>query len=177
MTFDLTSEQQALVARAGTLTSLPPLAMDAVLAVEARAAEQGGEAAITALGGRDHAQPVLLAAAALVGMGRAALAHTREWMAANGVKPGPDETVPHWTFADAATEVAAARLLTYSAAQSFDRREDTAGAIPRAHAFAARAAAQAVDAGIRVMGAAGAARGGLLDRLASDVRALQVGRG
>jgi hypothetical protein len=174
MTFDLTPEQQALVARAATLTSLPAAAMDAVLAVETRAAAEGGEAALAALGGRGHAQPGLLAAAALVGIGRAALAHAREWMVASGVKPGPDETVPHWTFADAATEVAAARLLTYSAAQSLDRREDTADAIARAHAFAARAAAQAVDAGIRVMGAAGYVPGSLLERLAHEARTLQV---
>jgi hypothetical protein len=176
MTFDLTPEQQALVAAAATLTSLPARALEAVLAVEERTALQGA-AALAALGGRDHAHPLLLAAAAAVGIGRAAVAHAREWMLANGVKPGPDETVPHWAFADGATEVAAARLLTYHAAQVIDRGEDAADAVPRAHDFATRAAGQAIDAAIRVMGAAGYAPGSLLDRLSHEARTLQVARG
>jgi alkylhydroperoxidase family enzyme len=52
MTFDLTPEQQALVAGAATLTSLPRRAMDAVLAIEERTALRGSEDALNALGGR-----------------------------------------------------------------------------------------------------------------------------
>ena len=93
-------------------------------------------------------------------------------MKKTGVKPGPDETTPHWAFADGATEVAAARMLTYSAAQMLDRGENAEDAITRAHAFAANAAQLAVDAAIRVVGAAGLTRGGLLDRLSRDARTL-----
>jgi hypothetical protein len=116
----------------------------------------------------------LVAAAVALGIGRAAVAHAIASMKKSGVKPGPDETAPHWTFADGATDVAAAKLLTYNAAQMLDRNEDAAGAVTRAHAFAARAAQHAVDAAIKVEGAAGYLKGGLLERLSRDARTLQV---
>ena len=174
MTFDLTPEQQALVAGAATLTSLPPRAQDAVLAIEERSALKGSDDALTTLGGRQHAQPLLMAAAAAIGIGRAAIEHAKEWMQSHGVKPGPDETVPHWAFADGATDVEAARLLTYSAAQILDRGENADDAITRAHVFAAHAAQRAVDAAIRVVGAAGYSQGSLLERLSHEARALSL---
>lgn len=128
--------------------------------------EVGGESA--KLKGR------LVAAAVALGIGRAAIAHAIASMKRTGVKPGPDETAPHWAFADGATDVAAARLLTYSAAQVFDRGEDAQTLIARAHAFAAAAAQRAVDAAIRVEGTAGYSKGGLLERLSRDARTLQV---
>lgn len=169
MTFDLTPEQQSIVARAATLTALPARAVDAVLALEERAALHGSHTALAALHARQHTQPLLMMAAAALGVGRAALAHAREWMLSNGVKPGPDETTPHWAFADGATEVAAARMLTYHAAQLLDRGEDAADAISRAHAFAAGAAQRAVDAAIRVVGYT---KGSVLERLLADARML-----
>jgi alkylation response protein AidB-like acyl-CoA dehydrogenase len=116
----------------------------------------------------------LVAAAVALGIGRAAVAHAIASMKQAGVKPGPDETAPHWTFADGATDVAAARLLTYNAAQMLDRHEDAARAVSRAHAFAARAAQHAVDAAIEVEGAAGYLKGSLLERLSRDVRTVRV---
>jgi len=116
----------------------------------------------------------LVAAAVALGIGRAAIAHAIQSMKKSGVKPGPDETAPHWTFADGATDVAAARLLTYNAAQSLDRKDSARDVISRAHLFAANAAQRAVDAAIRVEGAAGYAKGGLLERLSRDARTLQV---
>lgn len=171
MTFDLTPEQQEVVSRAAKLTALPDRMLDAVLAIEARAALQGGDEALTSLRGREHAQPLLMAAAAALGVGRAAIAHAREWMLMNGVKPGPDTAVPHWAFADGATDVEAARLLTYEAAQTVDRGERATDAVARAHALSASAAQRAIDAAIRVVGVT---EGGLLDRLAHDVRRLHV---
>jgi alkylation response protein AidB-like acyl-CoA dehydrogenase len=112
----------------------------------------------------------LVAAAVALGIGRAAIDHA----IASMKKPGPDETAPHWTFADGATEVAAARLLTYNAAQMLDRNESAGALIERAHVFAANAAQQAVDAAIRVEGASGYKHGGLLERLSRDARTLQV---
>jgi alkylation response protein AidB-like acyl-CoA dehydrogenase len=91
-----------------------------------------------------------------------------------GVKPGPDEYAPHWTFADGATDVAAARLLTYDAAQKLDRNEDADAAVTRAHILSAMAAARAVEAAIKVEGPWGYAKGGLLERLSRDARTLQV---
>jgi alkylation response protein AidB-like acyl-CoA dehydrogenase len=128
--------------------------------------EVSGEAA--------RAKGRLVAAAVALGIGRAAVAHAMQSMKRTGVKPGPDETAPHWTFADGATEVAAARLLTYSAAQSIDRGDHAESIVARAFDFAARAAQQAVDAAIRVEGTAGYVKGGLLERLSRDARTLQV---
>jgi hypothetical protein len=170
MTFDLTPEQQDLIARAAALTSLPPRALDAVLAIEERSARQGGDEALSALGGREHLQPLLMAAAAALGIGRAAVAHAREWMVSNGIKADPDQSVPHWAFADGATEVAAARMLTYEAAQMVDRGEEAGEAVARAHAFAANAALRAIDAAIRVVGYS---KGSVLDRLNGEARTLQ----
>jgi Acyl-CoA dehydrogenase, C-terminal domain len=116
----------------------------------------------------------LVAAAVALGIGRAAIAHAIASMKKADVKPGPDETAPHWTFADGATDVAAARLLTYNAAQLLDIKQAADDAIARAHLFAANAAERAVDAAIRVEGAAGYAKGGLLERLSRDARTLQV---
>ena len=92
-----------------------------------------------------------------------------------GVKPGPDETAPHWALADGATEVAAARLLTYSAAQMLDRGENAEDADHAARRCSRPTPRErAVDAAIRVEGATGYAKGGLLERLSRDARTLQV---
>lgn len=201
MTFDLTPEQQALVAGAKTIKTLPERAMDAVLVVEELAAGnpsrgarfgfegvggksnataalmpglEGSEAALASIPDTNRMRARLVAAAVALGVGRAAIAHTLEWMKQMGVKPGPDERAPYWAFADGATEVAAARLLAYHAAQALDRGEDADDAITRAQVFAAKAAAMAVDAAMRVVGAAGYTKGSLLERLARDAQTLQV---
>lgn len=175
MTFDLTPEQQALVSGAGGATALPAGALNAVLVVEARAAAEGGEAAMAALGGRGHAEPRLMAAAAVLGVGRAAVEHAVRGMKQAGVAPGPDETTPYWTLADGATDVAAARVLICDAAQLLDRGEDAGDAVTRALALATAAAQRAVDAAIEVAGADGFGDGGLLDRLLRDARTLSRG--
>ena len=201
MTFDLTPAQQALIANAKTATTLPARAMDAVLVVEEIASSdpahgarlgfeglggqgrsaatplaglEGSEAALAAIPDNGKTRARLMAAAVALGIGRAAIAHAIASMKKTGVKPGPDETAPHWVFADGATDVAAARVLTYSAAQMLDRNEAADDVVARAHAFAARAAQVAVDAAIRVEGAAGYSKGSLLERLSRDARTLQV---
>ena len=201
MTFDLTPAQQALIANAKTATTLPSQAIDAVLVVEEIATSdpaqgarfgfeglggpggstatplaglEGSEAALAAIPASGKTRARLIAAAVALGIGRAAIAHAIASMKKTGVKPGPDETAPHWVFADGATDVAAARVLTYSAAQMLDRNEAADDVVARAHAFAAKAAQIAVDAAIRVEGAAGYVKGGLLERLSRDARTLQV---
>lgn len=116
----------------------------------------------------------LAAAAVALGVGRAAIAHAIASMKKSGVKPGPDEYAPHWTFADGATEVAAARVLAFDAAQKLDRQDDADASATRAHIFAANAAVRAVEAAIKVEGPWGYAKGGLLERLSRDARTLQV---
>jgi hypothetical protein len=201
MTFDLTAEQQQLVAGATMATTLPAQAIDAVLVVEelsskepARGARfgfegvggksnttatlmpglEGSEAALASIPESNRIRAKLIAAAVALGVGRAAIEHALDWMKKSGVKPGPDETAPHWAIADGATDVAAARLLTYGAAQMLDRGENAEDAITRALNFAAIAAERAVESAIRVVGAAGFTRGGILDRLSRDARTLQV---
>ena len=175
MNFDFTPEQQALIAKASTLAALPDTALDAVLVEEERARHEA--APDTPFGYEDEPNPIrarLIAAAAALGIGRAAVTHALAFMKANDVRPGPDTTVPHWAFADGATEVEAARLLTYAAAQAVDRGEPSETLVARVLDFAARAAQHAVDAAIRVEGVAGNAKGGLLERLARDARTLGV---
>ena len=201
MTFDLTPEQATLVATARTVVSLPPKAADAVLVIEERASTDPAEAArfgFEGVGGRSNTTAALLpglegseaalasvpeanrirarlmAAAVALGVGRAAVAHAVAALKKRDVKPGPETTVPHWTLADGATDVQAARLLTYSAAQSLDRGEPAADQIARALEFASNAALRAVDAAIRVEGVGGYTKNGLLERLSRDARTLQV---
>jgi alkylation response protein AidB-like acyl-CoA dehydrogenase len=131
-------------------------------------------AAVEIGAGPTRAKGRLAAAAISLGIGRAAVAHAISALKKHDLKPGPETAVPHWTLADGATDIAAARLLTYSAAQSFDRGEDSEGPIARALDFASKAAQRAVDAAIRVEGAAGYVKGGLLERLSRDARTLQV---
>ena len=201
MTFDFTPEQQALVSGASSMKTLPAPAIDAVLVVEeisSRDPSRGARFGFEGVGGKSHTTAAmmpglegseaalasipptnrirarLIAAAVALGVGRAAIQHTIESMKRLGVKPGPETTVPHWALADGATDVAAARLLTYGAAQMLDRGEDADDAVTRAHVFAADAAQRAVDAAIRVEGADGYTKGGLLERLSLDARTLQV---
>lgn len=116
----------------------------------------------------------LAAAAVALGVGRAAVKHAIASMKKNDVKPGPDTTIPHWALADGATEVEAARMLAYAAAQSLDRGNRSDDLISRALDYASRAAEQAVDAAIRIEGSSGYLKGSVLERLTRDARTLQV---
>ena len=116
----------------------------------------------------------LAAAAVALGVGRAAVKHAIASMRKADVKPGPDTTVPHWAVADGATEVEAARMLTYSAAQTMDRGTRADDLIARALDYAAVAAQRAVDAAIRIEGSAGYLKGSVLERLTRDSRTLLV---
>ena len=201
MTFDLTPDQKILISTARHAASLPAKAADAVLVIEERATVNPAEAArfgFEGAGGRSTTTAALLpglegseaalasipedkrifarliAAAVALGVGRAAIDHTVAAMKKLDIKPGPDTTVPHWALADGATDVQAARLLTYSAAQSFDRGEQTTDLITRALEFASQAAQRAVDAAIRVEGVGGYTKNGLLERLSRDARTLQL---
>ena len=201
MTFDFTPEQKTLISTARNAASLPQKATDAVLVIEERASANAAEAArfgFEGVGGRSNTTAALMpglegseaalssipeshrlrakliAAAIALGVGRAAVAHAVASMKKGDVKPGPDTTVPHRALADGATEVEAARMLTYSAAQSLDRGDRADDLITRALEYASKAAQRAVDAAIRVEGASGYLKGGLLERLSRDARTLQV---
>ncbi len=135
----------------------------------------GSEAALAAVGHEHPVRARLVAAAVALGVGRAAIAHSIAAMKAAGVRPGPEERAPHWVIADGATEVEAARMLTYRAAQALDNLEAVAGDLAaRAKEFAANAAEHAVAAAIRIEGPGGYVRDGLLERLTRDARTLTV---
>ena len=201
MTFDLTPEQKILVATAKLAAALPKKAADAVLVIEARASADAGEAArfgFEGVGGRSSTTAAMLpglegseaalasipdshrllakliAAAVALGVGRAAIDHTVAALKKLDIKPGPDTTVPHWALADGATEVEAARMLTYAAAQIFDLGQRADDVVARALDYASKAAQRAVDAAIRIEGTSGYTKGSLLERLTRDARTLQV---
>jgi alkylation response protein AidB-like acyl-CoA dehydrogenase len=174
MTFDFTPDQQSLITSALKATTLPQRAMEAVLVVEERVRQEHTAETFGFEGETNRIRARLIAAAAALGVGRAAIAHALAFMKTKDVKPGPDATVPHWAFADGATEIEAARLLTYSAAQAVDRGELVESLVTQACDFAVNAALRAVDAAIRVEGTAGYSKGSLLERLARDARTLQV---
>ena len=60
-----------------------------------------------------------------------------------------------WQLADVATDLEAARLLTYSAADAFDRGEEAAVAAAHAKKFASRVALTGISQCMQAMGAAG----------------------
>ena len=132
----------------------------------------GSEEALARVGGEANSlRARLVVAAVALGVGRAAIAHALAAMKTAGVRPGPDEQAPQWVIADSATEVEAARMVTYRAAQALDHNESGAAVlIARAKAFAANAAEHAADAAIRMEGPGGYVRGGVHERLTRAAR-------
>jgi alkylation response protein AidB-like acyl-CoA dehydrogenase len=144
-------------------------------------------AAACALGAREDAQPLtmtglrgardveqserghLVLAAVALGIGTAATGAALDELRRSKATPGEDVEKPHWVIADVATDLEAARLLTYKAARS-----GAAADVGLARLMASSAAARAVDAALRVIGPAALAEGHLIERLARDVRALSV---
>jgi alkylation response protein AidB-like acyl-CoA dehydrogenase len=122
---------------------------------------------------RADARGRLLFAAVACGVGCAAIEAALD--ALRGAAPGvEDQEKPHWVVADAATELEAARMLTLQAAGRIDEDGQADGFAAIAKLTATRAAAQAVDAALRVAGPGAFVRGAMLERLARDVRALSL---
>jgi hypothetical protein len=149
------------------------LAVDAALALPP--AEPEGRPSWSGLRGIDiaaardaapEAARDLAVAAVLIGLGRAALDVALGGLrAARGDGGKPEQQ--HWTVADAATELDAARLLLWRATASAPAGAGTAVAMAR---MQARTAAEAcVGAARRVLGARPGDVGERLDRLTRDV--------
>lgn len=115
----------------------------------------------------------LVMAAVAVGIGRAALTAALDTLR-ESARQSQDQEKPHWAVADAATEIAAARVLTLQAAQAIGDDEAAAGVVAMAKLTAARAAQAAVDVALRITGPQGFARGALLERLSRDARAVAL---
>jgi len=157
--------------------------LDAVLALETLAAASASVAAHVGLGiagtgpglaGLRGVAPIatpserqqLALAAVCLGLGRAALDEALAATRARGDRPaGEPDAPPHWMLADAATEMDAARLLVHAAA------DGQGVGTPAALVFAGAAAARAVEAALRIVGADGYRVGSVLERCSRDVRA------
>ena len=111
----------------------------------------------------------LVLAAAALGLGRGALADALAELRRPMPVSGVDVEKPHWVVADVATELDAARLLTYKAARTLNEAD-----IAVARLMATAAAGRAVDTALRVCGAEALKEGTRLERLSRDVRALAV---
>jgi alkylation response protein AidB-like acyl-CoA dehydrogenase len=138
------------------------------------AVDQGFRLAMWALdGGR-----VAIAAQAL-GIGEAALdaaiahAKTREQFG----EPIASYQAIQWMLADSATELAAARLLTWKAADAKDRQERSTFEAAMAKLAASEAAHHAADRAMQILASAGYRRGSLVERLFRDVRATEIYQG
>jgi len=136
--------------------------------------DQGFRLAMWALeGGR-----VAIAAQAL-GIGEAALgealahAKTREQFG----QPIANFQAIQWMLADSATELAAARLLTWKAADAKDRQERAVFEASMAKLAASEAAHRAADRAMQVLASAGYRRGSVVERLFRDVRATEIYQG
>lgn len=120
----------------------------------------------------ERAQLVLCAVA--IGVGRAAIAVAVQAMKSRGIKASGDETTPHWTLADAAAELAAARLLVLSAAQAVERSEAAEASLSMAARLSTTAAEGAVAAASLVVGVEGYRSGSPLERFTRDARTLTL---
>lgn len=80
-------------------------------------------------------------------------------------------------LADMATRLEAARLLTYRAAWLRDRAEPVTAAAAMAKWSATEAAQFVIDRALQMLGGRGVERGGILERLYREVRALRIYEG
>jgi butyryl-CoA dehydrogenase len=136
--------------------------------------DHGFQLAMWALdGGR-----IAIAAQAL-GIGEAALAEaiahakTREQFGA----PIATYQAIQWMLADAATELAAARMLTWKAADAKGRQDQCAVEASMAKLAASEAAHRAADKAMQILASAGYRRGSIVERLFRDVRATEIYQG
>jgi butyryl-CoA dehydrogenase len=136
--------------------------------------DQGFRIAMWALqGGR-----VAIAAQAL-GIGEAALDEAIAYAKSRqqfGQPIGNYEAI-QWMLADMATELAAARVLTYKAAAVKDGGGSSTVEASMAKLAASEAAHKAADKAMQVLASAGYRRGSVVERLFRDVRATEIYQG
>jgi alkylation response protein AidB-like acyl-CoA dehydrogenase len=136
--------------------------------------DQGFRVAMWALqGGR-----VAIAAQAL-GIGEAAIAEAIGFAKQRQAfgQPIANYQAIQWMLADAATELAAARMLTWKAADAKDRQERSTLEASMAKLAASEAAHKAADRAMQILASAGYRRGSVVERLFRDVRATEIYQG
>jgi len=136
--------------------------------------DQGFRLAMWALeGGR-----VAIAAQAL-GIGEAALdaaiAHAKGRQQFG--EPIANYQAIQWMLADSATELAAARLLTWKAADAKDRQERSAFEASMAKLAASEAAHRSTDRAMQILASAGYRRGSVVERLFNDAATTEIYQG
>jgi butyryl-CoA dehydrogenase len=82
-----------------------------------------------------------------------------------------------WMLADTATELDAARMLTYKAAAMADRQDWIAAEAAMAKLYASEAAHRAADRAMQILASAAYRRGSRVERLFRDVRATEIYQG
>ena len=121
---------------------------------------------------------VAIAAQAL-GVGQAALdealAHARRRETFG--RPIAKYQAVQWFLADMATDLEAARLLTYKAAASWDQGTLTGAEASMAKLAASESAHRAADKAMQVLASAGYRRGSTVERLFRDIRASEIYQG
>jgi alkylation response protein AidB-like acyl-CoA dehydrogenase len=138
------------------------------------AVDQGFRLAMWALqGGR-----VGVAAQAL-GIGGAAIAEAISFAKGRHTfgQPIAKYEAIQWMLADVATELEAARMLTWKAADAKDRQERSRRESSMAKLAASEAAHRATDRAMQIMASAGYRRGSTIERLFRDVRATEIYQG
>jgi butyryl-CoA dehydrogenase len=136
--------------------------------------DQGFRLAMWALqGGR-----IAIAAQAL-GIGDAAIAEAIRYAKERQTfgQPIANYQAIQWMLADMATEIEAARLLTWKAAASKDRQERVTLEASMAKLAASEAAHKAADKAMQILASAGYRRGSVVERLFRDVRATEIYQG
>jgi alkylation response protein AidB-like acyl-CoA dehydrogenase len=136
--------------------------------------DQGFRLAMWALqGGR-----VGVAAQAL-GIGEAAIAEAIAFAKTRRTfgQPISSYEAIQWMLADVATELEAARMLTWKAADAKDRQERSRVESSMAKLAASEAAHRAADRAMQIMASEGYRRGSTIERLFRDVRATEIYQG
>jgi butyryl-CoA dehydrogenase len=82
-----------------------------------------------------------------------------------------------WMLADMATELDAARMLTWKAAAAKDQQEKSTVEASMAKLAASEAAHKAADKAMQILASAGYRRGSVVERLFRDVRATEIYQG
>jgi alkylation response protein AidB-like acyl-CoA dehydrogenase len=118
-------------------------------------------------------------AALALGICEAAMAATLAWIKERRVDGAPlaDRQGVQWMVADMATEIQAARLLTYRAAALRQAGEPFAKAAAMAKLAASETAGRVVDRALQLHGGYGYSRRLPLERLARDARILRIYEG
>ncbi len=115
-------------------------------------------------------------AAQALGIGQAAvdaaLAHARARQTFG--RPIGQYQAIQWMLADIATELDAARLLTYKAAAAKDTQQSCAVEAAMAKLSASEAAHEAADKAMQILASAGYRRGSKVERLFRDARATEI---